>query len=74
MNKKINAILLFAVLVFSITGVFAQTAGSCPMMYGAVSGNYGGLMLVLSWITWILVIVLLVAAIYWLIKSAQKKK
>lgn len=74
MKKQIKAILLFAVLVFSVTGVFAQTTGSCPMMYGAVSGSYGGLMLALSWITWILVIVLLCAGIYWLIKSAQKKK
>ena len=39
------------------------------MMYG-----YGYNMMFFGWITWILIIALIIAAIYWLIKTANKKK
>ncbi len=74
--RKINlwpAALVFA-LVLVLT-VSAQSYGSCPM--GGVGGIYGGYgtgMMVFSWITYILVIGLIVAGIYWLIKSANRKK
>ena len=40
------------------------------MMYG---GNYGYSMMFFGWIAWILFIALIIAAIYWLIKSANRK-
>lgn len=51
-------------------------AYNCPMggMMGGFYGNYGGSMMLLSWITYILFIALIVAAIYWFIKSANKKR
>ena len=39
------------------------------MMYG-----YGYNMMFFGWITWILIIALIIATIYWLIKTANKKK
>lgn len=49
---------------------------NCPMggMMGGFYGNYGSSMMVLSWLTYILFIALIVAAIYWLIKSASRKR
>ncbi len=43
------------------------------MMYQMMYGGYGLGLGILSWLTSLLVIGLLVAAIYWLIKSANKK-
>lgn len=43
------------------------------MMYG-MYGGYGADMMLFSWITWFLVVILIIAAIYWLVKSANKKK
>lgn len=49
---------------------------NCPMggMMGGVYGNYGYGAMTLSWVLYLLVIALIVAAIYWLVKSANKKK
>lgn len=46
---------------------------NCPMG-GMMGGGYGYAGIVLSWVTYLLVIALIVAAIYWLVKSANKKK
>lgn len=69
--KKIS-ILIF-VIIISITAVFAEqnypTCGGFSMM----SGYYGPGFATLSWITYILVIALIIAGIYWLVKSANKR-
>ena len=46
------------------------------MMYNMMYGyeGYGYSMMFFGWITWILIITLIIAAIYWLIKTANKKK
>lgn len=76
-------IYVLALSIFSLAGVSAQTDYSnCPLGYGGMMGGYGGMMsgyygtggLFFGWITSVLVIVLIAAAIYWLIKSAQRKK
>ena len=41
---------------------------------GSMMGSYGTGMLFFNWITYLLVIGLIVSAIYWLIKSANKKR
>ena len=41
---------------------------------GSMMGSYGTGMLFFNWITYLLVIALIIAAIYWLIKSANKKR
>ena len=43
------------------------------MMYNMMYG-YGYNMMFFGWITWVLIIALIIAAIYWLIKTADKKK
>lgn len=45
--------------------------GMMPMMMGYGSYGYGAALL--SWITYLLTIALIVAAMYWLIKSANKR-
>lgn len=70
MNKLF---LVFLASIFVLTLVSAQNYGSCPMG-GMMYGQYGLGLGVLSWITYLLVIVLIIAAIYWLIKSANRKK
>ena len=37
-------------------------------------GGYGGGIIFLSWLTYLLIIALIVCAIYWLIKNANRKK
>lgn len=61
------------VLILGIGGtVFADPYDNygCSMMYGA----YGPGFAILGWITYILVIALIIAGIYWLIKSANSKR
>lgn len=58
------------ILIFIILG-FTNIAGYG--MRGMMYGNYGYGMMLFGWITWILVIALMIAAIYWLFKSANKK-
>jgi len=47
-------------------------AYNCPMFGG--SFGYSGFGIGLSWISYLLMIGLLITAIYWLIKSANRKK
>ncbi|MEK6859756.1 MAG: hypothetical protein AABX54_02980 [Nanoarchaeota archaeon] len=76
MNKNIILATIGTILT-SIAFISAQEQYNCPMgggmMYG-IYGGYGSGMMLFSWVTYILVIALIVAAIYWLIKSAGKKK
>ncbi len=79
-NKKtIFAAIFLAIATFLAAAPFtlAQEQYNCPigggMMYG-LYGGYGTGMMLFSWITSILVIALIIAGIYWLIKSANKKK
>jgi len=69
---------IFAVVLFTTVIVSAQEQFNCPMgsggmMYG-LYGGYGSGMMLFSWATYILFIILVVAAIYWLFKNANKKK
>lgn len=76
MNKNIILATIGTILL-SIIYVSAQEQYNCPMGSGMMSGLYGGYgsgFAVLSWITYILVIALIIAGIYWLIKNANKKK
>ncbi|MDD5193508.1 MAG: hypothetical protein PHF67_02885 [Candidatus Nanoarchaeia archaeon] len=69
--------MVIPLILSSMAVVSAQTEYyDCPMggmMYG-LYGNYGSGFALLSWITFILFIGLIIAAIYWLIKSANKNK
>ena len=70
MNKLI---LVGAIVFFSLAFVAAQDY-NCPMggmMYG-VYGGYGTGMMFLYWLLYLAVIALIIAGIYWLIKSAGK--
>jgi len=58
-----------AVLLLSVFG-FGSMMG---VGYGNMMGGYGAGPMLLGWLTWILIIALIVAGIYWLIKSSNKK-
>ncbi len=82
-NKKDFRITVLSAIILSIATflglmpvISAQQANTCPMtgVGGMMYGGYGSGFLVLSWITYILVIVLIIAGIYWLVKSADNKK
>jgi len=75
--KTIFSASVFAVLTFLaiIPFISADADDIGCGGYGMMSGFYGGSgFMILSWITTILIIALIVAAIYWLIKSANKKR
>lgn len=42
-------------------------------MMGMMGGGYGYGMMFFGWITWVLVAILIIAGIYWLIKTANRK-
>jgi len=68
---------IIAIALSSVTIISAQEQFNCPagtggMMYG-LYGGYGSGMMLFSWITYVLFIILIVAAIYWLFKNANKK-
>lgn len=65
----IAVILVFGILSFNRIGGYGGMMSRYSMM-----GGYGYGAMFFGWITWILVIALIIAAIYWLIKSANAKK
>lgn len=79
-NMK-NKILFFGILfivgfIISSTFISAQNTDSdrfygCPMF--GYNASYGTSYMFLNWIIYALVIVLIVAGIYWIIKSANKR-
>jgi uncharacterized membrane protein len=82
-NKKILLTIISAAFLGIITFLaiipFINAAtnnyGVCSS-YGMMNGLYGGYgitYMIISWIIMILIIVLILAAIYWLIRSANKK-
>ena len=78
-TKTILSAIVLAIATFlaALPFMSAQEQYNCPMgggmMYG-IYGGYGAGMMLFSWVTYILVIALIIAGIYWLIKSANKKK
>lgn len=73
-----NKILMILIAALSLAGIVSAQSQqyNCPMggmMYGAY-GGYGSGMMILTWLTWLLVVALIIAAIYWLVKSADRRK
>ena len=56
-------------------GMMGSGMMSMMQMMSGYGSNYGfgSGMMILGWITYLLVIILIISAIYWLIKSANKK-
>lgn len=74
--KKIIKFSWLTAISFSSVGIVSADAGDfvgCPMG-GMMYGSYGSGMMLLGWILYLFIIVLIGAAIYWLIKTANKKK
>lgn len=73
--KKINVIIAIAFFISLalIIDVSALENNVYNCLMGAFNGTYGSGGMILSWIISILVIILIVAGIYWLIKSASNK-
>lgn len=75
MERKMKKILIGLIsLLFGLSLVSAQTY-NCPgfgMMSG-FNGSYGWGMMTFSWLFSLLVIALFIAAIYWLVKNANRK-
>lgn len=69
--KKLSLILLLPLLMTAVSAQ-AYDGPMGGMMYGFY-GSYGIVPALLMWIITLLVIALLVAGIYWLVKSANKK-
>lgn len=78
MKQKINQniiIAVFTIVLLTTAIISAQEQYNCPMNGGMMYGLYGGYgtgMMFFSWITYLLVIALIIAGIYWLIKNANK--
>ncbi len=62
--------------IISLSTISAVDYSACPMggTYGMMSGGYGIGSMLFSWITYLLVIGLIIAGIYWLVKSANRKE
>ena len=76
-KNTLLASMAFIFILASLTFISAADYSSCPMggsTYGMMSGGYGSGFMLFGWVTYILVIALIVSAIYWLVKSANKKK
>ncbi len=74
MIKRIKLLLLFLVTVIQVS-IASADYGNCPrrgMMYG-LYGGYGAGAMFLGWVSYLLIIALIIAAIYWFIKSANKQ-
>lgn len=76
MNKIIISTIVTILIAIAMISAATSDYGTCPG-YGMMNGfygNYGSGFMILSWIIYILLIALIIASIYWLIKSANRKK
>jgi len=73
----ISASLLAVIAFLAILPIIsAQQDYNCPMsgFGGMMYGGYGSGFMILGWITYLAVLALIIAGVYLLIKSANKKK
>lgn len=67
--------ILLLIILLGITAAFGETPyQTCGGFSSMMTGYYGSGFIFLSWITYLLFLGLIIAAIYWLIKSANKKR
>lgn len=77
--KKINFIITLALLIslslIANVSALDNNLNTCPMggTNYALNGSYGSGTMILSWTISILLVVLLIAGIYWFVKSANNK-
>ena len=76
MKMKNESVLWIVLVIVALALIgsfgFGGYGGYGGMMGGY--GRYGSGMMFFGWLTYLLVIALIIAAIYWLIKSANRKK
>ena len=77
MKKILTLTTLITILLVNLASAVDTTScygygGMYSMMSGI--GGYGYGMATLAWVTYILIIGLIIAGIYWLVKSATRKK
>lgn len=75
-NLLVGMVVIICVIVllslFGFSGMMGPGFGGYGMM-GMMGGSYGYGPMFFGWITSVLIIILIIAAINWLIKSANKK-
>ena len=79
MKKILTLTTLITILLVNLASAVDTTScygygGMLGMMSGIGGYGYGYGMMTLAWLTYILIIGLIIAAIYWLVKSATHKK
>lgn len=74
-NILLNIVICFGILIAlsSVACAGSEVYGGCGMMQG-LYGGYGGGMMLLYWVTWVLVVTLIISAICWLVKSASRRR
>lgn len=70
---SVLAIITFLAIMPFIHAVPNNYSGYCGGMMSGFYGGYGSGAMALYWIISILVIILIIAGIYWLFKSSNKK-
>ena len=66
--------IIVAICVVLLLGLFGFSGFGGYGMMGMMGGSYGYGMMFFGWITSILIIALIIAAIYWLINSANRRR
>ncbi len=74
-DNKDNAWIWIVVAVCAVLflGLFSFAGTGGYGMMGMMGGSYGYGMMFFGWLTWVLVIVLIVAGIYWLVRTANRR-
>ena len=73
--KKFNLVVMLALM--TLTGIVSAETYNCPMgggYGGMMYGGYGSSVMIFGWLISLLVIALIIAAIYWLVKNANRKR
>ncbi len=79
MEKKDNTLTIVIIVIIAVlllSGIFSFSFANGFSQYGMMGmmgGSFGYGMMFFGWITWVLIIVLIIAGIYWLIKTADKR-
>lgn len=67
-------ILLSIVFIFGGSGGYDQDSDAGYGMMNMMYGNNGYVLMFLGWITWILIVVLLIAAISWFMRNKNQEE
>ena len=72
-NKNTWIWIIVGVCIFALLSIFNFARFGTNGVPGMMGGSYGSGMMFFGWMTWLLMVALMLAGIYWLVRTANRK-